>query len=54
MGMMNIFIEKNIPLGIELAIKKAGKNDLICITGSLYTVGETKEYFQKNKKKDKD
>ena len=49
----NIFVEKDIFLAIELALKKAKKDDLICITGSLHTVGEAKEYFQKNKKEEK-
>lgn len=30
---------------IERGISMAGKEDLVCITGSLYTVGEAKAYF---------
>ena len=42
---------EDISQAIELSIKIAGKDDLICITGSLHTVGEAKEYFQKTGKK---
>ncbi|MDY6838075.1 MAG: folylpolyglutamate synthase/dihydrofolate synthase family protein [Thermodesulfobacteriota bacterium] len=31
---------------ISLALDEAGHGDLVCITGSLYTVGEAKAYFE--------
>jgi len=43
----NIFIEKDIPLAIKKALEVSERKDLICITGSLHTVGEAKEYFEK-------
>jgi len=35
----------SIPVAIDRARNVAGKRDLILITGSLYTVGEAKSYF---------
>ena len=46
----NIFIKKDVPSAIAFAMKMAGKDDLICITGSLHTVGEAKEYFREKGK----
>jgi dihydrofolate synthase/folylpolyglutamate synthase len=43
-----IIVTENIPQAMNCALSKSKKNDLICITGSLYTVGEAKRYF-KNK-----
>ncbi|KUK56337.1 MAG: FolC bifunctional protein [Atribacteria bacterium 34_128] len=43
-----IIVTENIPQAINCALSKSKKDDLICITGSLYTVGEAKRYF-KNK-----
>lgn len=40
-----IIVTKNIPQAINCALSNSKKNDLICITGSLYTVGEAKRYF---------
>ena len=40
-----VLIKEKIPGAIECAKGIAGKRDIICITGSLYTVGEAKEYF---------
>ncbi len=44
-----IIVTEDIPKAIRCALSYSHKNDLICITGSLYTVGEVKRYF-KNKK----
>jgi dihydrofolate synthase/folylpolyglutamate synthase len=43
-----IIVTENIPQAINCALSKAKKDDLICITGSLYTVGEAKRYFDIN------
>ena len=40
-------IKNDINLAIDYAKKVASKRDLICITGSLFTVGEANDYFQK-------
>ncbi|MCX5833639.1 MAG: bifunctional folylpolyglutamate synthase/dihydrofolate synthase [Deltaproteobacteria bacterium] len=37
---------------LERALRLAGKNDLVCITGSLYLVGETRARFTGSKKPD--
>ncbi len=42
-----VVIKKDVPAAVNYAKKIANKKDLICITGSLFTVGEAKEYFQK-------
>jgi len=41
-----IIVTKNISQAIKCALRKAQPADLICITGSLYTVGEAKRYFK--------
>ncbi|MCJ7789845.1 MAG: bifunctional folylpolyglutamate synthase/dihydrofolate synthase [Candidatus Atribacteria bacterium] len=41
-----IMVTKNIPQAINYAIFNSHKDDLICITGSLYTIGEAKRYFK--------
>jgi dihydrofolate synthase/folylpolyglutamate synthase len=42
-------IEKTtVDSAIQEAFKIAEEDDLICITGSLYTVGEAEAYFLKN------
>ncbi len=38
---------KDIPEAIQFAEKEASGDDVICISGSLYVVGEAKEFFQK-------
>lgn len=43
---IKIIIKEDIPEAINCALSNAKKNDLICITGSLYTVGEVKRYFK--------
>lgn len=43
-----IIITENIPQAINCALSKSKEDDLICITGSLYTVGEAKRYFEIN------
>ncbi len=44
----NIFQEISVDLAIKKAFSIAKNEDIICITGSLYTVGEAKEFFIKN------
>ena len=41
-----IMVTKNIPQAINCALSNSKEDDLICITGSLYTVGEAKRYFR--------
>ncbi len=43
-----IIVTENIPQAINCALSNSKKDDLICITGSLYTVGEAKRYFNSN------
>ena len=43
-----IIVTENIPQAINCALSNSKKDDLICITGSLYTVGEAKKYFNNN------
>ena len=40
-----VIIKDNIPTAIEYGKKIVKDNDLICITGSIYTVGEAREYL---------
>ncbi len=40
-----VIVKDKISDAIEFAQRIAKKNDLICITGSLYTVGEARNYF---------
>jgi dihydrofolate synthase/folylpolyglutamate synthase len=40
-----IISEKKISKALEIACNLATKNDLICVTGSLFTVGEARSYF---------
>ena len=40
-----IIVTENIPKAINCALSNSKKDDLICITGSLYAVGEAKRYF---------
>ncbi len=42
--------KNNVPDAIRYNLSLAESKDLICITGSLYTVGEAIEFFKKNKK----
>jgi len=39
----NIFVKKDISSSLKYAFRKANKNDLICVTGSLYLIGELLE-----------
>jgi dihydrofolate synthase/folylpolyglutamate synthase len=43
-----IIVKENIPQAISCALSSSKEDDLICITGSLYTVGEAKRYFEIN------
>lgn len=44
----NVIVKDEIPEAIKYAKKIASKQDLILITGSLFTVGEAKEHLQKS------
>ena len=50
---VNIFETRKVAAAIKKAFQIAREDDVICITGSLYTVGEAKTYFleEKNLKK---
>ncbi|MBA7492690.1 Dihydrofolate synthase/folylpolyglutamate synthase [subsurface metagenome] len=41
-----IIVTKDIPQAINSALSNSKEDDLICITGSLYTIGEAKRYFK--------
>ncbi len=41
-----IIVTENIPQAIKCALSNSHKDDLMCITGSLYTVGEAKRCFK--------
>jgi len=41
----NVYIEDMIPKAVDHAQSLADANDLICITGSLFTVGEARSYL---------
>ena len=41
-----IDIIPDIPYALESAKKSANPNDLICITGSIYTVSEAKQFLE--------
>jgi dihydrofolate synthase/folylpolyglutamate synthase len=42
-----VHITKSVPEAISLALALTGKRDLICITGSLFVVGEAIEYLDR-------
>jgi len=44
-GRKDVIVKEKINSAIKYSNKIADKNDLICITGSLYTVGEAREYL---------
>ncbi len=43
-GKMNQ-VAQNLPEALDLATRAVGRDDLICVTGSFYLVGETKKYL---------
>lgn len=45
-----LFVEESLPKAIDHAKVMAGKKDVICISGSLFTVGEARSYFAKSSK----
>lgn len=46
----DLFVEKSLPKAIDHAKVMAGKKDVVCISGSLFTVGEARSYFAKSSK----
>ena len=42
-----VIIKDEISSAIDYAKKIVKKQDVICITGSLFTVGDAKDYFDK-------
>ena len=43
-----VIVKENIVDSIKYAEKISNKNDLICITGSLYSIGEARDFFFKD------
>jgi dihydrofolate synthase/folylpolyglutamate synthase len=41
----DMVVEPHLPDAVSLALDKAGKDDGVCITGSLYTVGDAKAFL---------
>lgn len=41
------FTEKDLTRALKLAVKEAKKGDMVLVTGSLYTVGEAREFLHK-------
>jgi len=39
-------VARSLPDAVRLASRAVGRDDLICVTGSFYLVGETKKYLQ--------
>lgn len=39
-------VAKDLPEALRIAARAAGRDDLICVTGSVYLVGEAKKYLQ--------
>jgi dihydrofolate synthase/folylpolyglutamate synthase len=44
----DVIVQPLLTDAISLALDEAGRGDWVCITGSLYTVGEAKAYFRKS------
>jgi len=44
-----IYVEASIPEAIDHAKRIAKQNDLICVSGSLFTVGEARSYILSGK-----
>ena len=40
---------ESVPEALSLSLSRAGESDLICITGSLFVVGEAIEYLDRHK-----
>ncbi len=38
-------VARSLPEALDLASRAVGRDDLICVTGSFYLVGETKKYL---------
>ncbi len=43
----DVFVKNDIFKALDYAKTVAGKKDIICVTGSLFTVGEARDYFVK-------
>ena len=47
-------VARTLPEALDLATRAVGRDDLICVTGSFYLVGEVKKYLAEvDKKKSK-
>ena len=42
---IHLFLEPNPTLAIEMALGLAEANDLVCVSGSIYLVGQVRKYF---------
>jgi len=49
-GKMNQ-VARTLPQALDLAVRAVGRDDLICITGSFYLVGEAKKYLAELERK---
>lgn len=43
---MEVEVQPDLKKALSLAVGKAGKEGVVCVTGSLYTVGEIKEFLE--------
>ncbi|WP_153020800.1 folylpolyglutamate synthase/dihydrofolate synthase family protein, partial [Kosmotoga sp. DU53] len=41
----NISVVEDVETALELALSEAKENDIVCVTGSLYTVGEARKFL---------
>ena len=39
----------SLPEALELAARAVGREDLLCVTGSFYLVGETMKHLEKSR-----
>jgi len=44
-------VAPNLPKALDLATRAVGRDDLVCVTGSFYLVGEARKYLQELKRK---
>jgi dihydrofolate synthase/folylpolyglutamate synthase len=44
-------VARTLPEALDLACRAVGRDDLICVTGSFYLVGDTKKYLSEVDKK---
>jgi dihydrofolate synthase/folylpolyglutamate synthase len=47
---LRIINKRDVNIAIKHALSLIRENDLLCISGSLYTISEAREYIKKNRK----